>query len=162
MKQMFEELEQFYHDVNRAAKRLETVHRDILQCSTGCTACCVDDITVFMIEADNIRSHYARLLREQPPHPAGACAFLDESGACRIYDQRPYVCRSQGLPLRWIEENVEYRDICPLNDRGEAIENLPSAQSWTIGPFEGRLAALQERYYDGKMRRIALRALLTL
>ncbi|MBK7707050.1 MAG: hypothetical protein IPJ30_15135 [Acidobacteria bacterium] len=55
------------------------------------------------------------------PHTRGACAFLDQD-ACRIYPDRPYVHRTQGLPLRWIEDDLEeafkYRDICPLNEAG--------------------------------------------
>ncbi len=78
------------------------------------------------------------------------CAFLDAEGGCRIYAERPYVCRTQGLPLRWLEPQgdltVELRDICPLNDQDlelDPIESLNAEVCWTIGPFEDRLAALQ-------------------
>jgi hypothetical protein len=68
------------------------------------------------------------------------------------------------LPLRWIEERndgsaVEMRDICPLNESGEPIENLPEEDCWSIGPVEGRLARLQAAASGGKMTRIALRDL---
>ena len=39
---------------------------------------------------------------EEGAGPEGACAFLDGEGGCRVYPDRPYVCRTQGLPLRWI------------------------------------------------------------
>ena len=84
-----------------------------------------DQITVFEVEAEVIRRHHADLLAEGEPHAEGACAFLDGEGACRIYEHRPYVCRTQGLPLRWLEEldgeTVELRDICPLNDEDDPI-----------------------------------------
>ncbi|MBI3798314.1 MAG: YkgJ family cysteine cluster protein, partial [Deltaproteobacteria bacterium] len=100
----------------------------------------------------------------ETPHTEGACAFLNEEGACRIYAHRPYVCRTQGLPLRWIEEREdgsvsEMRDICPLNERGEPLENLAEEACWSIGPFEGRLARLQAAAGNGEMQRIALRDL---
>jgi phosphoglycolate phosphatase len=119
---------------------------------------------VFAVEAEQIRRHHAGLLATAAPHPEGACAFLDSAGSCRIYDRRPYVCRTQGLPLRWIEEppgeaSVEYRDICPLNEAGPAIETLPEESCWTIGPVEGRLATLQARRGGGLLRRIPLRSL---
>jgi len=96
------------------------------------------------------------------PGPAGGCAFLDDAGACRIYPHRPYVCRTQGLPLRWAEDEgdavVERRDICPLNAEGLLIEDLPAEAMWTLGPVERRLAAAQARTGDPE-RRVPLRAL---
>ena len=99
-------LAQLYHEVDEAARRLEAVHADRLQCRRGCSSCCVDTLTVFEVEAENIRRHQGELLRAETPHAAGACAFLGETGACRIYEHRPYVCRTQGLPLRWIAEGA--------------------------------------------------------
>ena len=161
---MSEELLKFYADVDAAAKRLADVHADRLKCAKGCSSCCVDGITVFEIEADNIKARHADLLSEGAPHPEGACAFLDSEGACRIYENRPYVCRTQGLPLRWIEEEAktfdEYRDICPLNDiPDEPLEDLPENECWTIGDFEGRLATLQISRSNGEPKRVHLRTL---
>jgi hypothetical protein len=146
-------------EIDREAARLEAVHRERLACRRGCHACCVDDLSVFEIEAERIRRNHAELLRSGAPHPEGACAFLDAGGACRIYEDRPYVCRTQGLPLRWLETDeagttLELRDICPLNDTGSPIEALAVGSCWTIGPYEGRLAALQ-----GDERRVRLREL---
>lgn len=128
--------------------------------------CCVDELTVFEVEAQNIRQSHSNLLQTAVPHSPGACAFLDTDGACRIYEDRPYVCRTQGLPLRWLEEEasgdfVELRDICPLNDEGdvEPIEELPEDECWSIGPTEERLAKLQLQFGQGKLSRIPLRSL---
>lgn len=128
--------------------------------------CCVDELTVFEVEAQNIRQSHLNLLQTAVPHALGACAFLDPDGACRIYEDRPYVCRTQGLPLRWLEEEasgdfVELRDICPLNDEGdvEPIEELPEDECWSIGPTEERLAKLQLQFGQGKLSRIPLRSL---
>jgi len=152
------------HDgVERDAAQLAARHRERLQCRRGCVDCCVDELTVFGVEAERIRRGAARLLAEGTPHPPGACAFLGRDGACRIYGERPYVCRTQGLPLRWIEEEragvaVELRDICPLNEEGPAVESLDEDACWTLGPVEGRLAALQQRF-AGDLGRVRLRDL---
>jgi hypothetical protein len=133
-------------DVDREAGRLQVIHAERLECRRGCSGCCVDDLTVFEVEAAPIRRLHAELLATGVAHTVGACAFLDEESACRIYAERPYVCRTQGLPLRWIEEraggDVELRDICPLNEAGQPIEELSAESCWTIGPFEERLARL--------------------
>ncbi len=132
-----------------------------LACKEGCSGCCVDGLTVFEIEAARIREAHPDLLATGTPSDVG-CAFLDEAGACRVYDVRPYVCRTQGLPLRWVEEEdgeaVEMRDICPLNANVDLAQIGPEAM-WTIGPFEERLAqhgdtrvALRSLFASGKTR----------
>ena len=159
---MKETLEEFYRSVDSAAAALAEVHAERLKCAKGCSSCCVDGITVFEVEAENIRKRHPSLLGSGAPHPPGACAFLDDEGACRIYADRPYVCRTQGLPFRWFgeleDEIVEFRDICPLNDEGDApLEDLKETECWTIGEFEGRLARIASD--RNKARRLPLRAL---
>jgi hypothetical protein len=157
-------LRQLHDEVDRAAGALVARHRGRLRCGLGCHDCCVDGLTVFEVEAERIRAAHAELLRSGKPHPPGACAFLGDAGDCRIHADRPYVCRTQGLPLRWLEATpgggiVERRDICPLNEAGEPIEVLGAAECWTIGPVEDRLRRLQEARDGGTGRRVALREL---
>lgn len=148
--------------VDELVAPLVSRHAARLKCAPGCAACCVDGLTVFEVEAARISSEAPQVLA-QPPGPLGACAFLDAAGACRIYAQRPYVCRTQGLPLRWVEERgrrvVERRDICPLNAPGEPVESLHKDDCWPLGLVEARLGALQDRVDGGARTRVPLRAL---
>ncbi len=144
--------------------RLASRHGGRLSCRRGCIDCCVDGITVFSVEAERIRREFPGVLDREAPAPPGRCAFLAGDGSCRVYPARPYVCRTQGLPLRWIEEDldlqlVEMRDICPLNEEGLSLEDLPAEDCWEIGPVEERLRGLEERFTGGRPRRIALREL---
>jgi Fe-S-cluster containining protein len=157
-------LEQAYRELENRTRALDGLLEGRLRCRRGCCACCLDGLTVYEVEAEHIRRHCQSLLAAEKPHPEGACAFLDHEGACRIYEHRPYVCRTQGYPLRWIEERedgtaVEMRDICPLNDAGTPVERLPEEECWTIGPFEERLARLQLAADGGRMTRTRLRDL---
>lgn len=157
-------LRSLHVEIDQLAAEIAVGHGVRLQCRRGCCQCCVDDLTVFEIEAENIRLAHASLLVQQEPHPRGACAFLDSEGGCRIYADRPYVCRTQGLPLRWIDEGqngdlVELRDICPLNEEGTPIVELAEDACWTIGPAEERLASLQHQFGSGQMTRVPLRSL---
>ncbi len=145
------------------AGALHARHAARLHCRRGCAGCCADDLTVFEVEAERIRVRAPEVLREAP-HPPGACAFLDAGGACRIYAHRPYVCRTQGLPLRWLDDEapdgpVERRDVCPLNEAGPPVEGLPADACWELGPVEARLAALQAGHGGGPLRRVRLRDL---
>lgn len=158
-------VERLHELVDEASAPVERANAQRLSCRAGCADCCVDDLTVFTIEAGVILRHHAALLETAAPHPPGACAFLDEEGHCRIYAQRPYVCRTQGLPLRWLEEEldgeiIESRDICPKNvDGGPPLEELEADTCWTLGPFEQRLADRQAEIDGGRGERVALRSL---
>jgi hypothetical protein len=155
-------LERLHAEIDRAADALADRHGDRLNCALGCSGCCVDGISVFQIEAERIRRRADALLANGQPREAGACAFLDDSGGCRIYEFRPYVCRTQGLPLRWTERRgdavVELRDICPLNEEGAPVETLEPNACWEVGPFEARLAEIDRRWSGGAPR-IQLRSL---
>lgn len=152
--------EALHAEVDVPVGRLTRRHAARLQCEKGCSDCCVDDITVFELEASLIRERHPELLAEGEPHPEGACAFLDAEGACRIYEHRPYVCRTQGLPLRWIDHDaeVERRDICELNEAGPPITELEPGACWTLGPAEAKLQALAI-HHTGGLERVALRSL---
>jgi hypothetical protein len=162
--QVQELLARFYQEVDQRAQTIADMNGDRLHCQKGCSPCCVDDITVFQVEANHIKEAHSQLLAQDKPHDKGVCAFLDAEEACRIYETRPYVCRSQGLPLRWLDETpdgqeVEMRDICPLNDIEEDLSILPSDQCWQIGPFEEVLANIQTYVGQGELTRVALRDL---
>jgi hypothetical protein len=157
-------LRDLHDEVDARAGALARRHAGRLRCGRGCSACCLDDLTVFEVEAERIRRAHADLLVGGEPHPRGACAFLDAEGACRVYAERPYVCRTQGLPLRWLAETesgerVEQRDICPLNEPGPPLAELPEDACWSLGEVEGRLAALQAAHDGGALRRVPLRSL---
>lgn len=156
-------VDQLHAVVDGLVQPLTRAHGPRLRCAAGCHGCCVDGLTVFAVEADLLRARHAALFAEAP-HPAGACALLDGDGRCRAYADRPYVCRTQGLPLRWAELRggaaVERRDICPLNDEGGApVADLAPEACWTVGPVEQRLAAAQARHPAGPGARTALRSL---
>lgn len=58
-----------------------------------------------------------------------ACPALSESGECQIYESRPLVCRTFGLPLREGERYVG--DICELNFTSAPDEEKESA-AWDL------------------------------
>jgi len=157
-------LRKLHESIDVRAVEIALHHSQRLHCEPGCQSCCLDDLTVFPVEAQRIRVSHEALLRDGAPHPPGACAFLGNAGECRIYADRPYVCRTQGLPLRWFVEDdsgeiCEKRDICPLNAEGTALDELPEEACWLIGPVELELAKLQVKTRGPREDRIALRAL---
>lgn len=60
---------------------------------------------------------------------AVACPALSEAGECEMYEFRPLVCRTFGLPLREGESYIG--DICELNFT-EATDDQKVAAAWDL------------------------------
>ncbi|MFK7895940.1 MAG: YkgJ family cysteine cluster protein [Myxococcota bacterium] len=153
---VMDELRGLHAEIDSEAAALAALHGSRLQCKRGCHGCCVDDLTVSRVEAERIRRAHQDLLEGGEPHAAGGCAFLDEDGACRIYAERPSVCRSQGLPLRFFFEDEageieEGRDLCPLNEPGgPPVDQLAESDCWLIGPHEHRMGMLDVAFGEAQ------------
>lgn len=102
-------------------EKISLKHNDKMECKKGCSKCCQTDISVFEIEADRIEEwFYIQNLEEQEgllelwkkPNQESYCTFL-YNDQCTIYESRPLICRTQGLPLFVASENL--LDYCPLN-----------------------------------------------
>lgn len=162
-------LQVLHAEVDARAARVAARHEGQLACRPGCSGCCQDGLTVFPVEAQRIRDEYPEVL-ESSPGPRGGCAFLDASFRCRVYSARPYVCRTQGLPLRWIDEHdengealTEARDVCSLNLVDRDLVALEADECFELGPFESRLAVLQAEAQRARpgvpLERVPLRSL---
>ena len=57
------------------------------------------------------------------------CPNLDDKGLCMMYEHRPLVCRTFGLPLR--EGRKYLGDVCELNFTGARPQELMSA-AWDL------------------------------
>jgi Fe-S-cluster containining protein len=95
-----------------------------MKCKEGCSKCCYTDISIFKVESERIKEWFhsqdelkKKELKElwSTKNFAGACSFLYDE-RCTIYEARPVICRTQGVPLFLATENV--LDYCPLNFEG--------------------------------------------
>jgi len=129
---------QDYHQLLAALdaeiSRLWEIHAATLSCGPGCASCCLS-FSVLPLEAAILREALASL------PPAGKtrlehnlatgderCPLLIDE-LCSIYATRPVICRTQGLPLAYVDEEREAIEVsaCPLNfpaDYAFAPENL--------------------------------------
>jgi hypothetical protein len=107
-------------------------HATKMECKKGCSKCCQTDISVFEIESERIAEwFYAQdeltqkdlLEKWSGPNKEGYCTFLYDD-QCTIYEARPLICRTQGLPLFLSSENA--LDYCPLNFK----DGDPPKEDW--------------------------------
>lgn len=102
--------------VDRLAAQLGSRLHQHIRCGPGCSSCC-RRFSVVPIEAALIGER----LNREPPAPnvkrsGDRCGFLIDD-LCSIYVNRPLICRSQGLPIGYVDEMNEQIDVsvCPLN-----------------------------------------------
>lgn len=119
-------------------------------CREGCSMCCHARFGVFELEAEPVRAALRELgeadpdlrerVRAQADDPAHAdrCALLVD-GRCCVYEQRPLICRSQGLPLL-ADERVDW---CPLNFEDE---QPPRESVLNLDALNAPLAAMAQAW----------------
>lgn len=93
-----------------------------ITCSAGCSSCCTS-ITVFPVEAaamrkalENLPDQQADEIRRHVSEHADdeRCPLLLHH-RCLLYDDRPIICRTHGLPIIYTEEGEHKSDCCPHN-----------------------------------------------
>lgn len=110
--------------------------RTALACRPGCAACCVPGLGVTRVEADRLRAHLAGLAAERRDElrararrgdPA-RCVALEPDGRCGVYEARPLVCRSHGVPVRVRDgRGLPVVGACELNFGPEALAGVADA-----------------------------------
>lgn len=133
--------------------RLTERHGDGIQCHAGCSACCMG-FSVFPLEAALLREAtnaipeeiMAVVLRNQTGEKAdAACPFL-VNDLCVVYDARPVICRTHGLPLAYIDEEQGIIEVsaCPINFGAEVT--FTEEDLLFLGRFNAELAELNAAY----------------
>jgi Fe-S-cluster containining protein len=126
--------------VDDLAAKLSARYSKHLVCRAGCSGCCHHHLSVFPVEAEEVRKvvedmpeqirvrveEQARevIKREAEGRPVACPLLLDDR--CSIYESRPLICRTQGLPLLIEAEDGEQEvDFCPLNFTAQnAVDDL--------------------------------------
>jgi len=137
---------------------------DQIRCAPGCEQCCHVRLSVFAVEAEAIEHALRSLAESSPelrtvvrqqaddPRSAGHCPML-VGGRCAIYDARPIICRSHGLPVLVEEpQRSPRRECCPLNFDGV---DPPPASVLRLEAVNQPLS-IMARMFDPRAQRIAL------
>lgn len=160
-------LSELYQKIQSFGDGLSKQSQELSHCRAGCSRCCYVDLTVFDIEANNIRNWFNALsLSEQESikkkwqtplsrmmnfhgEEVNSCVFLHNE-ECTIYDARPLICRSQGLAFKFKHEAQEYVDICPLNE--EMLDVLEDKEVLNLDLLNMILSRLEQDEASGKVR----------
>jgi uncharacterized protein len=103
-------------EVENECAQLHKGHQQHTKCAKGCSDCCMN-FNLLPVEfysiLNNIKS--SQLILSECVNNE-TCPFLYE-GLCQIYDYRPLICRSHGLPILTMDTEGENWELsfCPLN-----------------------------------------------
>ena len=116
----------FIEQADLLTAKLQARYSKHLACRAGCSGCCRHHLSVFAVEAEEARAAIEILpaqvrasvegqareviKREARGEPV-ACPLL-VNDRCSIYESRPMICRTQGLPLLMEAEDGE--QLCPF------------------------------------------------
>lgn len=93
-----------------------------ITCSAGCSSCCTA-ITIFPVEAAAMQEALNKLPEQQAEeirrhvsnHKDGERCPLLLHNLCLLYEARPIICRTHGLPIIYDADGERKSDCCPLN-----------------------------------------------
>lgn len=148
---LYEKVARFEQELGHEAKAKS-------QCKNGCSKCCYTDISVFEIEAHNIRSWFKTLSPARQdeikslwklPRTEGSCTFL-RNESCTIYEARPLICRTQGLAFKFKSDGGEFVDICPLNE--DMISHLTDKEIINLDLLNMILSQMEKQDAKGASR----------
>lgn len=96
-----------------------------ITCTAGCSSCCIP-ITVFPVEAAAMREALENLpeqkkekiLRHVSEYAGDERCPLLFHHRCLLYEARPIICRTHGLPIIYTSEGQRNSDCCPRNLTG--------------------------------------------
>ncbi|MCX8011916.1 MAG: YkgJ family cysteine cluster protein, partial [Desulfobacterota bacterium] len=88
-----------------------------------------------------------KIIRERMPRnfqEISACILL-ENGKCILYDYRPIICRTQGLPLLITENGITKKDCCPKNFTS-SLASLPLTDFLHLERLNTILVAINQQF----------------
>ena len=109
-----EQITELISEVDSECRRLEELHSGLIVCKKGCSSCCMD-FSIFPVEFFSIKEMLkGRKISINRDAPEGDCPML-VGGLCSIYEFRPFICRTHGLPLLSMGDDGWELTHCELN-----------------------------------------------
>lgn len=96
------------------ALRVRSRFADEWQCRAGCSGCCQLGTVCGLEAVVLLQAGLASRLSGQNEDVGGPCCLLRDE-CCLVYENRPLICRTHGLPLVSGSLTEGEVDCCPLN-----------------------------------------------
>jgi uncharacterized protein len=122
-------------------------HAPHLMCKTGCDQCCMD-FGMLPVEFFAIRFEAGeRISNGIMPSAEHGCPFLTDH-RCVIYQSRPFICRTQGLPLLFMNDDQWELSACELNFTEYDFDNFSEENTFPQDKYNSRLYLLNMKFIE--------------
>ena len=155
-KNLFLPYHQLRKEIDAFCGSLEKIHENHLNCKKGCDLCCMA-ISVFPVEFYAIKAELEpeTISVLQIPKDEVLCRFLVDH-CCTIYNSRPVICRTHGLPLLYMSLDIdEYElSLCELNFTEYDFEDFDEENTYPMDRINSQLYLINRNFVasfeDGK------------
>jgi Fe-S-cluster containining protein len=131
--------------------KLAKEHSKQMLCKKGCSMCCMD-YSIFPIEFYFIVNDFKEKeieFKSLSESNEDVCAFL-ENQVCSMYEQRPIICRTHGLPLLFMNDNSEWElSACELNFTEFDFGEFTLDNTFPQDKFNSKLFMLNKEFIAG-------------
>jgi len=136
--------------VDSVSSSLSHTHSAHLECKKGCDLCCMD-YSILPVEFYSIleelknRGFKEKNLQLNKKNNED-CIFLKDH-ACTIYESRPLICRTHGLPLLYTNNDGEWElSTCELNFTTFNFDNFSEMNTYPQDKFNSKLFLLNREF----------------
>ena len=135
-------------------EKLSTQHATHMKCGKGCDLCCMD-YSILPVEFYSIldelkeKGMEAKYIEQSDDQNGKRCVFL-KNHSCTIYESRPVMCRTHGLPLLFTNDDYEWElSTCELNFTDYDYENFTPDNTWPQDTYNSKLFMLNKKFVSG-------------
>jgi len=140
--------------IDSILEKLSDQHASHMKCRKGCDLCCMD-YSILPIEfyaiLDELKKKGMDIESPKPSedHHGKGCVFL-KNHSCTIYESRPVICRTHGLPLLFTNDDYEWElSTCELNFTSYDYENFTPDNTWPQDTYNSKLFMLNKKFITG-------------
>lgn len=137
--------------IDSLSQKLEEKHKKHMNCKSSCDLCCMD-YRIFPVEFYSIlqelkkRNYTGSDLPEIQDEET--CIFLKDH-RCLIYESRPVICRTHGLPLLFANDDGEWElSACELNFTDYNFEKFTLKNTYPQDKFNSELFLLNQQFIE--------------
>lgn len=139
------------NDIQKQTAKLGKMHDKHLQCGKGCDLCCIG-FSIFPVEFYYIlnelkKKNFEPEMKQETENDV--CVFL-KNGSCSIYELRPIMCRTHGLPLLYTNDEGEFElSACELNFTEFDFEDFTVENTVPQDKYNSKLFLLNREFIAG-------------
>jgi Fe-S-cluster containining protein len=145
---IFDKYLKIRQEIDKFAGQLSKIHHKHITCKKGCDSCCTD-YGILPVEFHFILNELKHIRVETQLAEAAnesKCIFL-KNHACTIYEQRPVICRTHGLPLIFANDEGEFElSACELNFTNFDFDDFSMENTFHQDKYNSKLFMLNREF----------------